>query len=434
MLAETSGDIVPDVDTFRIESGIGKATLHWSIKDSEDILGFEVTARGLTTTYKKPPVISKEVRMFTWEKIEPLDYVSFRLRVVGKNETRSKGKVEKMFIKHKNVVFDEFSNKKMFIYLPDGYNESTEKYPVMYMLDGQNLFSTAYVNTEWKIDETLDRLVKDGKIKKTIVVGLFHAGDKRTEEYTAYESQMGRDFAEKLCKEFIPYIEGKYKVLEGRENRGIMGSSRGGLTALYMINNYSEYFSFGAGVSPSEKWKYAEYKTFPKKDVKIWIDNGTSDYVLGYARTEACRTMVEGYIAQGHIYGSDLIYYEVKDSIHNELDWASRAEYPFILFTGTKEQKLKDFKIEIEVFHNNEGKACFAANPVGEFDNGIKYSLFNLPKYGITGNAKIDTKGIFDLNGESNVTITVEYLGQKKEIITSEKELENMRIVNAGMR
>lgn len=426
------GTVPNDADKVYVEPGIGNATVKWEIVDNPEIEGFEITARGETTTYKKPKTISKDKREFVLEKLEPLDYVSIKLRVLGKNGERSKGIGEKVMIKHKNVVPDEFNGKRMFVYLPDGYYESNEKYPVMYMLDGQNIFSTAYAPTEWGVDEAVDKLVKEGKIRKVIVVGIFHAGDKRTDEYTAYEYQRGKDFADKLAKEYTAYIEGKYKALSGKENRGIMGSSRAGLMSLYMINNYSDYFGFCGAVSPSEKWKFREYKNFQKKDVKIWVDNGTADYVLGYARSEACRIMVDGYLAQGHKYGDSLAFYEVKESIHNEMDWAKRVEFPFVMFAGRADKKVIDFTIFPEVFHNLEGKAVAAINPVADFTNGIRYSLYNQAKYSVTGKAQIDDKGILQMNGEKVVTVKVEYEGIVKEIAVTADDIEKMTVANRG--
>ena len=49
--------------------------------------------------------------------------------------------------------------RRVWVYLPPGYESSTDRYPVLYMHDGQNVFddATAFAG-EWGIDETLDSL------------------------------------------------------------------------------------------------------------------------------------------------------------------------------------------------------------------------------------------------------------------------------------
>ena len=60
------------------------------------------------------------------------------------------------------------------IYLPPEYENSEERYPVIYMFDGQNLFdcSTATYQKEWHIDESLDTLYDEKRTKGIIVVGV----------------------------------------------------------------------------------------------------------------------------------------------------------------------------------------------------------------------------------------------------------------------
>lgn len=49
-------------------------------------------------------------------------------------------------------------NRRLHIYLPDDYYESEERYPVMYMFDGHNLFydSDATYGKSWGMKDFLD--------------------------------------------------------------------------------------------------------------------------------------------------------------------------------------------------------------------------------------------------------------------------------------
>src|SRR6185312_4250261 len=74
--------------------------------------------------------------------------------------------------------------RRVVVWLPTGYSAHGPKYAVLYMHDGQNLFdkNTAGYGMEWQIDETLDRLIQERKVRPTIVVGIWNT-PKRLQEY-----------------------------------------------------------------------------------------------------------------------------------------------------------------------------------------------------------------------------------------------------------
>src|SRR4051812_45634692 len=47
------------------------------------------------------------------------------------------------------------------VYLPPGYVDAGRRYPVLYLQDAQQLFSPGWFG-DWRVDETLDRLVTSG--------------------------------------------------------------------------------------------------------------------------------------------------------------------------------------------------------------------------------------------------------------------------------
>ena len=87
----------------------------------------------------------------------------------------------------KSTVFD--NTRTVRVLLPTGYADAANRgrhYPVLYMLDAQNLFDSclAYDHVhEWQVDETAARLTAEGKIEPLIVVGIDHARDQRASDY-----------------------------------------------------------------------------------------------------------------------------------------------------------------------------------------------------------------------------------------------------------
>jgi predicted alpha/beta superfamily hydrolase len=143
------------------------------------------------------------------------------------------------------------TTKKIWLYLPIGYNTSTQKYPVIYMHDAQNLFdaSTSYAG-EWNVDETLDSINA-----KVIVVGI-ETNDKRMEELTPFKNKKygggkADDYLDFIVNTLKPKIDATYRTKTSAKNTAIFGSSLGGLVSFYAALKYPKVFGKVGCFSPS---------------------------------------------------------------------------------------------------------------------------------------------------------------------------------------
>jgi predicted alpha/beta superfamily hydrolase len=131
------------------------------------------------------------------------------------------------------------------VWLPPGYDDAANagrRYPVLYLNDGQNLFEAAiaFGGVEWQVDETADRLIREGAIPPIIIVGLDNTGKNRIREYMPHRSLypvllrgQGSRYPNFLIKEVMPFVARNYRVATGPENTGLGGSSLGALISLY---------------------------------------------------------------------------------------------------------------------------------------------------------------------------------------------------------
>jgi predicted alpha/beta superfamily hydrolase len=131
------------------------------------------------------------------------------------------------------------------VWLPPGYEDPVNAgvhYPVLYLNDGQNLFeaATSFTGVEWQVDETCDRLIREGLVPPMIIVGIDNTGRDRLREYMPHRSLhpmmlrvYGTRYPAFLFKEVIPFMVRNYRVANGPENTGLGGSSLGALIALY---------------------------------------------------------------------------------------------------------------------------------------------------------------------------------------------------------
>ncbi|MEN8248247.1 MAG: alpha/beta hydrolase-fold protein [Bacteroidota bacterium] len=166
------------------------------------------------------------------------------------------------------------------IYLPEDYDSSNDRYPVLYMHDGQNLFddSTSYVG-EWGVDESLNQLAKENDFK-VIVVGIDHGGEKRMTELSPWMNLRfgkgeGKEYMEFIVKHVKPYVDKHYRTLPESKNTAIMGSSMGGLISHYAIYAYPDVFSKAGIFSPSywynnKVFTYTENNPVPE-DYRMFI-------------------------------------------------------------------------------------------------------------------------------------------------------------------
>ena len=131
------------------------------------------------------------------------------------------------------------------VWLPPGYDDPANaglRYPVLYLNDGQNLFESAasFTGVEWQVDETADRLIREGVVPPMIIVGIDNSGKDRFREYMPHRSLQSRllrvhgtRYPSFLFKEVIPFIARSYRVTSDPANTGLGGSSLGALIALY---------------------------------------------------------------------------------------------------------------------------------------------------------------------------------------------------------
>lgn len=164
-----------------------------------------------------------------------------------------------MILKFERFIPQFNTNRRIHVYLPDDYETSNKKYPVMYMFDGHNLFedSEATYGKSWNLANRIQQ-----EQKELIVVGIecSHDGNTRLTEYapfpyadTDFDSSFdgkGKDTLEFVTKTLKPYIDSRFPTRPEREWTWIGGSSCGGTMSLYAIEAFTEYFSKAVVISP----------------------------------------------------------------------------------------------------------------------------------------------------------------------------------------
>ena len=237
--------------------------------------------------------------------------------------------------------------RKIWVYLPEGYETSEKKYPVIYMHDAQNLFdaTTSYAG-EWKVDEILDSL----KQPEVIVVGIEHGNEKRIAELTPfphvkYGGGEGDKYLDFIVETLKPHIDVVYPTLSDTENTTIMGSSLGGLISFYGAVKYPETFGKVGVFSPSFWFSDEIYKFIQKQE----LNETTKFYFMaGTAESEEMVSDLEKMVVLLQKKGLSEENFQVKiveAGQHNEAAWSRAFPEAFNWLFKPEMSKLI-FKIE----------------------------------------------------------------------------------------
>jgi predicted alpha/beta superfamily hydrolase len=156
-----------------------------------------------------------------------------------------KGLVIGESIKIHSRVLNE--DRALLVYLPDGYASSREKYPILFLLDGDYHFH--------HVTGIIDFLTKSSRIPRMIVIAIPNKDRNRDLLPTRVDNfppVAGADkFLAFLREEVIPLVDNNYRTAPYRI---LCGHSYGGLFSINSLLNSPELFHAYIVISPSVYW------------------------------------------------------------------------------------------------------------------------------------------------------------------------------------
>lgn len=239
------------------------------------------------------------------------------------------------------------NERDLWVYLPPGYDPTSERrYPVLYLNDGNNMFSaaTAFAGHEWGLDETAEWLIGTQQMSPIICVGIANTVE-RIAEYTwpskaSDESGRGPLYARFVIEEVKPFIDAVYRTQPHQAATGLMGSSLGGLNALYMGAYEGDVFGRIGAMSPSLWWderRALSQLAQIRRDLRIWVDIGDREGdspVEWAANREDARALAALLTRRGYHFGGNIYYYEAAGDGHDEGAWGRRAALALMFLYG----------------------------------------------------------------------------------------------------
>jgi enterochelin esterase-like enzyme len=255
------------------------------------------------------------------------------------------------------------------VWLPEGYAAKAragKRFKVLYMHDGQMLFdpATTWNKTAWNVHEVLARLMREGKVADTIIVGIWNNARFRASEYVppkflermpaAAREGYERKFLENrpqadnylrfLVTELKPLIDRRYATQSDQAGTFIMGSSMGGLISVYAFNEYPQVFGGAAGLSthwvgsfepnasiPLGAFDYLNEKLAPPQGRRLYLDHGTATLDALYGPSQA---FVDQIVREHGYADADYMSGVYEGAEHTETAWSNRVDVPLLFLLG----------------------------------------------------------------------------------------------------
>lgn len=235
------------------------------------------------------------------------------------------------------------SPRAVFVYVPPSYDrEPARRYPVLYLHDGQNVWSEPGIcsgHGGWYLDEALERLWAEGALEELIAVAVPH-GDDRMAEYGVTGRGADAPYARWLLEGVKPAIDARLRTRPGPASTAVLGSSMGGLVSFALALSRPDVVGQAACLSSSFWWKDDDGRSAfdllaarGRQPVRLYLDSGTG----GPSQDGApdTRRMRDALRAAG--WGdADLLHVEVEGATHDEAAWRARLDRPLRFLFGVR--------------------------------------------------------------------------------------------------
>ena len=188
-------------------------------------------------------------------------------------------------------------NRRLAVYTPPNYENSTKKYPVLYLLHGAGGDETAWLELG-RAAQILDNLISEGKIEPMIVV---MPNGNVTQQAAPGEGEKGfykpqfmmpktmDGTYEETFPEIMNFIKSNYRLKKGKMNTAIAGLSMGGYHSLHISRYYENTFGyiglFSAATLPNKNKDSKVYKNL-EETLKIQNKNAYQLYWIGMGKDD----------------------------------------------------------------------------------------------------------------------------------------------------
>jgi len=214
-----------------------------------------------------------------------------------------KGRLEQLDVPTRLL---EGNRRKLQIYLPPDYDQTSARYPVLYLQDGSDYVKRA------RAAVIADQLITEGRLSPFIIV--FVDPVERMREYWLNDR-----FAEFMATELVPFIDGRFRTRAERNARALLGASLGGVISYWTGLKYPDLFARIGGQSCSfwidNEREVAALAALPQfnqqRPMRFYLDTGLLEPTWEASRRVRVMLAAKGYP----------ITYHEQEAGHNWTSW-----------------------------------------------------------------------------------------------------------------
>ncbi|MCJ7812828.1 alpha/beta hydrolase-fold protein, partial [bacterium] len=187
--------------------------------------------------------------------------------------------------------------RRMYVYIPSGYETSTIRYPVLYLLHGAGGDEDAW-SMLGRTCQILDNLIAQGKAKPMIVVmpngNANQAGTPgeipaaaQTSQEPADRTRLSGMFEKSLVADIVPFVEQNYRVEKNKDHRAVAGLSMGGgHTIRITLDNPGMFSYIGVFSGLVRNVEEDQIKNLKAENPKLyWVGCGKDDFLYADSQT-----------------------------------------------------------------------------------------------------------------------------------------------------
>jgi enterochelin esterase family protein len=220
----------------------------WSVTAgplTPDFYSYSFTVDGVKTLDPQNAIIKQGVR-----SLDNMFFLAGDEAAFQENKPVPHGQIRQVW--YQSATLD--AQRRMHVYTPPGYDDSGDKYPVLYLLHGGGDEDSGW-STIGRAGFIIDNLIAAGKAKRMMVVmpngslpppTNMPAPTPGAAPSAEVMAALQQRFTNELTKEVIPYIEKSFRVVADREHRAIAGLSMGGGQTLQAVTTNPEQFAYVA--------------------------------------------------------------------------------------------------------------------------------------------------------------------------------------------
>ena len=182
--------------------------------------------------------------------------------------SKQQGKVVRFeYITNTYDYQDRVMKKYAYVYMPYGYETSTDRYDVVYAMHGHTGDVTSFpgeLDDLSDIKNVIDHLIENKEMKPMLMVFASYYHDNVDMDTDDYDASLTEAFGKELQNDLLPQFEHAYRTYAGstseddlvasRDHRIFLGFSMGAVTTWYRMMDSMRYFRYYVPFSGSLYW------------------------------------------------------------------------------------------------------------------------------------------------------------------------------------